>query len=315
MAMAAAWFVTAHRSEIPQAWHAARHADGVWLGVAAFATVCWLVNLAAFHATAQRAVGLHPTVTVGRASTAANFLNLVTKSGGMAGATAMVAEGRKSGSSTAPVIAAYLAVVVVGEWAFTAALAASLVVMWNDRVLGGAEVVASVLFAGLVVVKLVAVVAALRSRQALRRVYSLPQRVLRRIRHGAGGGADPVRAADEFADAVDLLRGHRRALPPLALHGLAVEVLGAAQLWAVLRALGYGSFTIALPTYCVGVLFAIIGFLPAGLGFVEASMTATLVSFGVPGTTAATATVLYRVCELWLPLLLGGTAWVVTRRA
>jgi uncharacterized membrane protein YbhN (UPF0104 family) len=51
-----------------------------------------------------------------------------------------------------------------------------------------------------------------------------------------------------------------------------------------------------------------VGFLPGGLGFVELTTVAVLVSYGIPAPRAAAAIVLYRGLELWLPALAGGLA-------
>jgi len=63
---------------------------------------------------------------------------------------------------------------------------------------------------------------------------------------------------------------------------------------------------VAMIAYCVSVMFGMIGFLPAGLGFVEISLAATLVSFGSTVASATAAAVVFRVFELWIPLLAGG---------
>ena len=43
-----------------------------------------------------------------------------------------------------------------------------------------------------------------------------------------------------------------------------------------------------------------------GLGFVEVSLGAVFVGFGIPGATAAAAVLVFRVFELWLPVVIGG---------
>ena len=93
---------------------------------------------------------------------------------------------------------------------------------------------------------------------------------------------------------------------PAVMHSLLVEVLGIAELWCVLGALGiHPSLTIPLIAYAVSVLFTIVGFLPGGIGFVEVGLGTILVSSGLARTSAVAAVVLYRVFEFWLPLLLG----------
>ena len=53
---------------------------------------------------------------------------------------------------------------------------------------------------------------------------------------------------------------------------------------------------------------------PGGLGFVEAGLTGTLALAGVPGATAAVATLAYRLVSFWLPLPFGPIAYWRFRR-
>ena len=104
-----------------------RAADREWLGVAVLAMIALLANQAMFHAAAQRATRL-PTGPFGavRPALAATFMNQVTKSGGMAGLTMLVADGDRRRLGRGPVVAAYALVAVLTELAFAGALAAAL---------------------------------------------------------------------------------------------------------------------------------------------------------------------------------------------
>jgi uncharacterized protein (TIRG00374 family) len=53
---------------------------------------------------------------------------------------------------------------------------------------------------------------------------------------------------------------------------------------------------------------------PGGLGFVEAGLAGTLTLAGVPGSDAVAATLLYRLLSYWLPIPLGGLAYLLFRR-
>jgi uncharacterized protein (TIRG00374 family) len=87
-------------------------------------------------------------------------------------------------------------------------------------------------------------------------------------------------------------------------------------LWAALAAVGGGNRPVlALVAYAISALFGVVGVLPGGLGFVEVSTAAVLVSFGVPLGLAAAAVVLFRVWDYWLPAAVGGAlAWWVRHR-
>lgn len=309
MAAFAVAFVAANRTELPAAWRTARHADGRWLAVIAALSLAGLVNHSRLHAVAQRAAGV--PLAPGRAmrlSCAAFFFNMVTKSGGMAGLAPFVADARRRGQGRGPTVAGYVLASVLGELAFALTLAAALVIVAADGRLTRGEMIAGAAFAVLLAARLGAVVAALRSRDAIRRLYGWPRRLVAAVRRRPPRPTDPA-PADELHDALGLLRRRPRALAPAVGHALAVEVLGIAMLAAALAAVhSPHSPAEALVAYAVSVLFAIVGFLPGGLGFVEASLGAVLVSFGSPLAEATATVALYRIGELWLPLAIGAVA-------
>jgi len=72
--------------------------------------------------------------------------------------------------------------------------------------------------------------------------------------------------------------------------------------------------SLALLAYCAAQLLAQVPITPGGLGIVEAGMTGTLALAGVPAAAAAVAVLAYRMASYWLPLPVGGVAWVVHRR-
>ena len=66
--------------------------------------------------------------------------------------------------------------------------------------------------------------------------------------------------------------------------------------------------------YASAELLAQIPFTPGGLGFVEAGLVGTLTLAGVPGPDALAATLLYRLVSYWLPIPVGGVAYLVFRQ-
>ncbi len=87
---------------------------------------------------------------------------------------------------------------------------------------------------------------------------------------------------------------------------LLVDALGAAMLFACLRAIGVpASASVAAGGYAVGTLFLMLAPVFQGIGIVEVSMTVALQRLGVHPAAALGATLLYRLCEVWLPLILG----------
>jgi uncharacterized protein (TIRG00374 family) len=316
VAVFAAVFVVQHHEDIPDAWSVMRTASPSWLTLAALFAVAWLVNYGLLHSAAQRAAGLPTRVfAVTAPAIAANFLNMITKSGGMAGLAMLLADGRRRGNPRGPVVAAYLLAAALVEMAFGATLVGAMILVWVSDRLTGAEIVASIVFALYLGVRVGILVVAWRSRHSLRQLFVLPGRVaawLRRRPHQPSGH----RAADDLHEAMALVRrAPARSLPTVA-HSVVVALLGVLTLWAVVAAVGAGhSLIVALVGYAVTVLFTIVGFLPSGVGFVEVSLGAVLVSFGADGPQAAAVVVLYRIFQLWLPVVVGALLAPRVRRS
>jgi hypothetical protein len=86
-------------------------------------------------------------------------------------------------------------------------------------------------------------------------------------------------------------------------------------LLCALRAVGASPRpSLVVLAYASAELLAQIPFTPGGLGFVEAGLVGTLTLAGVPGHAALAATLLYRLVSYWLPIPVGGVAYLLIRR-
>jgi uncharacterized membrane protein YbhN (UPF0104 family) len=72
--------------------------------------------------------------------------------------------------------------------------------------------------------------------------------------------------------------------------------------------------SLVILAYSGGMLLALIPFTPGGLGFVEAGLTGLLTLAGATAHQAVVATLAYRLLVFWLPLPLGGIAYLLFRR-
>ena len=305
-----------NRREVPAVWASLRAARPVWVGLAVGAVALGWLNLAALHAAAQRALGL-PTVArqVAVPALAAQFLNLLFSSGGLAGLSVFRADGRRRGLEPGPVTGSYLLVAVAGQLAVIAVLPVAFAILVGTGRLTTADVVVSAVFLLYSMILVVLVVEGVRSRSALRRAYALPRRLVAGALRRPRPTVEPTRA-DELYDALQLLRAAPRRAVRIAVHAVGVDVGGIVLLWLVLRALSLPlGFQVAVVAYAVSLMFSIVGFLPGGLGFVEVSLAAVLVSYGTPGVAAAAAVALFRLFELWLPLAAGALAARVVLRS
>ncbi|MFZ0343327.1 MAG: YbhN family protein [Gaiellaceae bacterium] len=66
--------------------------------------------------------------------------------------------------------------------------------------------------------------------------------------------------------------------------------------------------------YAGGSLLGLVPFTPGGLGFVEAGLTGLLTLAGATAHQAVVATLAYRLLTFWVPLPLGGIAYLLYRR-
>ena len=135
------------------------------------------------------------------------------------------------------------------------------------------------------------------------------RRVGRRIpRVGADRFEEVVRqVGDSVTRLIADRRLRRRALTWAALNWL----LDAASLWTVIAAFGHYLEPAELFTaYGIAYVLAVIPITPAGLGVVEVTATALLVSFGLPRSVAALGVLGWRLVNFWLPIPLGGLAYL-----
>lgn len=86
-------------------------------------------------------------------------------------------------------------------------------------------------------------------------------------------------------------------------------LLDALCLWCCLAAFGYTASPAPLfAAYGIAYVLAAIPLTPAGLGVVEVSSVALLVSFGLPHTVATLGVLAWRLVNFWLPIPLGALA-------
>jgi hypothetical protein len=96
-------------------------------------------------------------------------------------------------------------------------------------------------------------------------------------------------------------------LVPFALT-LIANLGGVLVLYLSLRAVGQEpSPLVPLVGYVIGTTLALVAPVFGGIGVVEVTMALALQQAGVPGAAAVSATILFRLVDLWFPLLLGLT--------
>jgi uncharacterized membrane protein YbhN (UPF0104 family) len=290
-------------------WRSLRHLDLWWIALAvvfeaASVTSLWEVQRIALRTPSWFAVG-----TAQLAGNAAG--NIVPGGGATAGAVAyrmLVQAGVSSGN------------VVGGLTAVAVANAATILVfplLALPAILGGLQAPSGLLQtayigAGAFVLLVLGGLAAFLSDRPLLIAGRAIDAVLRlfpskRDAHGTG---------ERLLLQRDALRHAFGARWPYALCGLAgrpgFDYLGLVCCLAAVGARPNPSLVIL--AYSGAVLLALIPFTPGGLGFVEAGLTGLLTLAGASAHQAVVATLAYRLLVFWLPLPLGGIAYLLHRR-
>jgi uncharacterized membrane protein YbhN (UPF0104 family) len=304
------------RAELSAVGPTLRGADPRWVGVLGVLLAGWLLAWWAVHVTslgAQRRVHAADLPVLARASLAAVALNSAVKSGGAAGLVALQRAGRRRSFPDADVRTGYLLATTAVDVGFLLVLAAAMTGLVVDDGATRAELAATGAFLLVTVVRAGLLVAAARSRVTVGRVLAGGERlralVLRRPRR-------PV-AESSVTDLVTAARALSarplRALPAV-LAATAVDLLAVGMLVAAVAAVGGGTHpALALVAYVLSAVAATLGPLPGGLGAAELGAVGALVAGGLPVATATAATLLFRVAEFWVPLLVGGVAWTTWR--
>jgi len=167
---------------------------------------------------------------------------------------------------------------------------------------GTAAVIGALLIAGFAV----SVVLLTRGEE---RVAGLVCRVASRVPMLDGDGVS--RVLHRVAERLRLLGSDRRLLARAALWASANWLLDAASLWVFVNAFGHAVAVDGLVVaFGLANVLAAVPITPGGLGVVEAVLTSALVGFGTPRGSAVLGVVLYRLVNFWLPIPVGGLAYL-----
>ena len=131
---------------------------------------------------------------------------------------------------------------------------------------------------------------------------SLLKRVVAATRRAVPHGA---------AEAFEIVRsGNRRVIAG----AIGYWAFDNAVLWATFHAFGLSPpLTVILMGYLIGQLGGLLP-LPGGVGGIDGGLIGTLIVYGAPAAGTAAAVLGYRVILFWLPLVLGGIAFLALRR-
>jgi uncharacterized membrane protein YbhN (UPF0104 family) len=116
---------------------------------------------------------------------------------------------------------------------------------------------------------------------------------------------------DGIAEGLQILRsGNRRVLAG----SVGYWIFDNAVLWATFQAFGLSPpLTVILMGYLIGQLGGLLP-IPGGIGGIDGGLIGTLIVYGAPAAGTAAAVFAYRVILFWLPLIVGGIAFIALRR-
>jgi uncharacterized protein (TIRG00374 family) len=119
----------------------------------------------------------------------------------------------------------------------------------------------------------------------------------------------------KLADRIHVLLADRTLLRDAILWAAANWLLDAASLWVFLFAFDSKAlFPIdLLVAYGLANILAVIPITPSGLGVVEGVLIPALVGFHIPKTNAILGVISYRLINFWLPIPVGGVAYLSLR--
>ena len=124
-------------------------------------------------------------------------------------------------------------------------------------------------------------------------------------------GAGVSRVLHRVAARLRMLGADPPLLARAALWATANWLLDAGSLWVFVAAFGHRPDIDGLiVAFGLANVLAAIPITPGGLGVVEAVLTSVLVGFGTPRGTAVLGVVTYRLVNFWLPIPIGGLAYL-----
>ncbi len=292
--------------EVFSSWRSLTTLKPLWAGLALVAeaasfTCAWVLQRVALRTNAWFAIA-----TSQLASTASGR---VIPGGGTTAAAFQVGMLRRAGVGSGRAAA-----VLAATGALTMGALLALPLLSLPAILGGVAVARSLeltAYLGLIVLVL------LLAGGAIAFATDRPLRIVARgVQAGANVTIRRRRPISGLADKVlherDFIRDTlgQRWLPSVAA-AIGVPIFDFAALLLALAAVGARPRpSLVLLAYVTAQLLGWIPITPGGLGFVEAGLVSTLTLAGVAGGAAGLATLFYRLLAFWLPIPVGGIAYV-----
>jgi uncharacterized protein (TIRG00374 family) len=290
--------------------------DWRYMGLALIVQIFWLVNVAASYRAIYRALGIfEPLERLFLLAAAATFINVVTPSGGVGGATLFAVQANRQGYSPIRATLAGMINLLFEYAAILIVVLLGLLILFQRNDLTGAEIFATGVVVLLAFILATVILLGMRSENALDRALTLGARTVNRLlqpflRRNYLSEQRAHEFAHDAASGLIELREDFRKDPTVLAWPFALALSNRALLLTVFFLMFLAFKTPFSPGtliagFAIGYLFLIVSPTPAGIGVVEGMMTVTLSSANIPLGSAAVITLAYRGFTFWLPLFVG----------
>ena len=306
-----AGYLVHHRAHLVNAVRIAAAAPPRDWVIAFAASVALAVATGGVYRECLRAAGVD--VPLGRAvrlSLASHFFNCAVPGGKLSSVVLFTAEADRRSAAPASGAAGFFTAAVIGRIGLT--IVALVTLPFTAR-MGMASLAVVGLVSAYTAITLVriGVFALLQHRH--RRLVDVELRVrscLNRVVDGVRCDADATWAAcasDQWAQ--------RAKFVPAIASSLAAKLAGGVLVMVAVHAAGGSiSFIVALAIYTIATVAGSLSMLPVGLGVVELTMMHTLTGSGLTIAQGAAALMLYRLFQMWTPMLAGAICLIGLRR-
>ena len=303
-------------TEVQDIYATLQRGDWVFFVLGLVALALWMANRGLSYQAVYRLLGIREeTWHMLKVALAADFVNVVTPSGGATTIAVFLDDSRRRGYSSGRVMVAWALSLLFDYTAFLGVLTLGLGVLARRNDLHWPEITAAciLLFGALGLATLLYL--GLQSGEALGKALAWIARLINRIvRPFIHRDYLEVARAHSFAydgaAGIAAVRQHPRGLLRpvlLAISNKALLILILLLTFMAFR-VPYTAGTI-IAGFSIGYLFLIVSPTPAGIGIVEGVLTLALTSLWVPVEAAAIITLVYRGYTFWLPLFVGMAAF------
>ena len=303
-------------TEVQNIYSTLQQGDLLFILLGLIALALWMANRGLSYQVVYRLLGIHEeTWHMMKVALAADFVNVVTPSGGMTTIAVFLDDSRRRGHSSGRVMVAWALNLLFDYAAFLGMLTLGLGVLARRNDLHWPEIIAScvLLFGALGLATLLYL--GLQSGDALGKALAWMARLINRIvRPFIHRDYLEVGRAHSFAydgaAGIAAVRQHPRGLLKPIFLAVTNKTLLILILLLTFMAfhVPYSSGTI-VAGFSIGYLFLIVSPTPSGIGIVEGVLTLALTSLWVPVEAAAIITLVYRGYTFWLPLFVGMAAF------